>query len=282
MPFRRVTFVLQLILAISFLSGCATFRSAEKSVNRSLFTAEQETALGTEYSQEIAGEYEFIDDPTVNSWLNEMGAKLVANSPETAQTFQFRVTNSPEVNAFAIPGGFCYVNAGLISYATNEAQVAAVVGHEINHVTARHGLLSLQRAMGINMLMQYLTPDGTGTAAQMAQLAMQSGGFLVTRKFGRDDEREADSLGVKAMYGAGYDPREGAAFFRRLNALSSGASGGMIDTMISTHPPTPERIQNIEEQIAQYDMNSKDLTVNSPLFKKVQGIVRSEVPDLPQ
>lgn len=282
MLLRRSAVLLPMLLAAVVLCGCATFRTAEKSVNKTLFTPQQETALGSEYAQQIEAELTFLDDPQLSAWLDDMGSRLVAHSPETAQSFRFRITASPEVNAFAIPGGFCYVNAGLISYAANEAQVAAVVGHEINHVTTRHGLLSLQRAMGVNLLMEYLVPNEAGVTAQMAQLAAQSGGFLVTRKFGRDDEREADRLGVQAMYHAGYDPREAAGFFQRLNELSAGHAPGAFETMISTHPPTPERIQNIRDQVAAYDLDGRGLTVDSPDFRAIQAKVRSLVPEVPK
>ncbi|MBI5154221.1 M48 family metalloprotease [Candidatus Poribacteria bacterium] len=259
------------------LTGCAAFRNAERGLTRMTFTTDQEMALGLEYSKQISQEVVLIEDPDAQAWVDRVGEALVANSPKSGVPFQFRVTASPEVNAFAIPGGFCYVNVGLILYADNEAQVVAVVGHEINHVTGRHGLMSLNRAVGVETVATLASSqieDERQRAA--AVLAAQGGGFLATRRFGRDDEREADHWGIEAMYKAGWDPRQGVEFFRKLHALHGGATPGLLQQMVSTHPATPERIAYLEKQVAGYDLLSVPLTVDSPEFESLKTKLKAQ------
>lgn len=267
-------FLLRLVAMLVFaaaLSGCGALRSMERSTSYMFFSNSTEQQLGTQYAEQIQGEYTLVDDPVAQEWLERTGARLVEESPKVSQEFRFYLTDSREVNAFAIPGGHCYVNVGLILYADNEAQVAAVVGHEINHVTRRHGMVHMQRAMGLELVVVGIGTFFNSTAAQAAALATQGGGYLALQSFGRDDEREADALGVEAMYNAGWDPREGAKFFEKLHALSGGTQPGFIDRMLSTHPASTERVKNIEKQIAGYDLVSVPLVVDTPEFQAMKA-----------
>lgn len=266
--------ILLFALVANLFTGCAAFRSLELGASNLLVSSETEKSLGLQYSEQIGKQYEIVNDPETQAWLDRVGPLLVANSPETKQEFKFYLTASPEVNAFAIPGGHCYINVGLINYADTEAQVVAVVGHEINHVTKRHGIVQVQRSAGLEMVVvagSYLISNPAAKTA--AALAGSGGTYLASRKFGRDDEREADKLGVEAMYKAGYDPREGAAFFEKLNALYNGKTPSWLETINSTHPPTPERVENINKQVAKYDLN-KPMIKSSPEFEALQARLR--------
>lgn len=271
---RLFSFLSLLIAIIAGASGCATFRKMEIGTANLAFSAKDESNIGTEYSQQLAKEYQFVNDEYVQNWVRGLGAKLVATSPPCPQTFTFSVTTSPEVNAFAIPGGFCYVNAGLINQADTEAEVAAVVGHEINHVTQRHGMRSMQRALGLDILNQLANIDPRSAAA--AQVISGPGGLVAMRGFGRQDEREADFYGVEAMYKAGYDPRFAVTFFEKLRAGEQSGSS-MFSRALSTHPATQERIDNINAQIAQYDF-SKPLVSDSKEFQEVKRRIRLLIP----
>ncbi|MCC6546015.1 M48 family metalloprotease [Candidatus Sumerlaeota bacterium] len=255
-------------------TGCATFRSVEMGTANLAFSAKDESNIGTEYSQQLAKEYQFVNDEYVQNWVRNLGAKLVAASPECPQTFTFNVTTSQEVNAFAIPGGFCYVNAGLINVADTEAEVAAVVGHEINHVTQRHGMRSMQRALGLDIVNQIANIDPRSAAA--AQVIAGPTGLVAMRSFGRQDEREADFYGVDAMYKAGYDPRFAVIFFEKLRAGERSGSS-LFARALSTHPATQERIDNINKQIAKYDF-SKPLVSDSREFQEVKRRIRALIP----
>lgn len=257
-------------------TGCQTLRALEQQTTYYTISPEQEAELGLQYNEELSSQLDYITDPIVENWVQDLGESLVEHSPETAQEFTFQVTTDPAVNAFAIPGGFCYINAGLILKADNEAQVAAVVAHEINHVTARHGVRSLQRAAGLDLLAQALASENQA-AASAVQVVQQAGGLVAMRSFGRHDEREADRLGVEAMYKAGYDPREAAEFFQKLKDMEGDSAGGSkLSEIVSTHPATDERIQNIREQVSQYSLGN-DLIKNRPIFDQVKEIVKKEI-----
>ncbi len=263
---KSLRFLTACIAFVFGATGCQTFRQAELQTTYLTFSGQQEATLGSQYNQELQKEFQIVDDPVVKSWVEKLGQELIANSPPCDQQFTFNVTTTPEVNAFAIPGGFCYVNAGLIAQADNEAEVAAVVGHEVNHVTKRHGMRSMQRAMGIDLLTQVASADPkTGTAVQ---LIAGSGGLVAMRSFGREDEREADLYGVEAMYKSGYDPRFAITFFEKLRAGEQ-SGGSVFARALSTHPATQERIDNIRAQIATYDL-SRPMRSDSAEFKEVK------------
>jgi len=269
------------VATVAMTAGCQTLRSAEQKVSYMTIPPDQEAQLGEQYSKQIEQELTVVDDPEVQRWIDDLGQKLVVHSPQTEQSFTFKVTDDPEINAFAIPGGYCYIQAGLILASDNEAQVAAVVGHEINHVTTRHGVRSLQRAVGFDLLGSALS---SGDASQVVGLVQQAGGMVAMRSFGREDERQADQLGVEAMVGAGYDPREAAEFFRKLNkAESGGAPAGskgvmsFVSSMLSTHPATLERVESIEAQVQQMNLEGKDLKKTTPEFERVRAIISKKV-----
>lgn len=262
-----------LLLALTvLLGGCATLREGEVMLSHQLFTPEVETELGTNFAEEIEESHDILRDPMAQAWLDRVGHLLAEHSPPTPQEFRFALVESKEVNAFAIPGGFCYVNLGLLLYCDNEAQVAAVIGHEINHVTRRHGLLRLQRMMGLDMAAQLAgSASGSEVVSMAAQTAAQGGGLLAIQRFSRDDEREADELGVRAMYDAGYDPREGVRFFEKLAALHESRTPGYLESLLSTHPATSDRIQRLNALIAPLDLEGRELISDTEEFQRVKA-----------
>lgn len=263
---------LLLVLLLWPLMGCATIREGEVRLSQQLFSPEVEAELGAQFAEEIQETYPLLDDPKAQAWLDRVGHLLAAHSPPTPMEFRFALVESKEVNAFAIPGGYCYVNLGLLLYCDNEAQVAAVIGHEINHVTRRHGLLRLQRMMGLDMAAQLAgTASGTEVVAVAAQTAARGGGLLAIQRFSRDDEREADELGVRAMYEAGYDPREGVRFFEKLAALHDSRTPGYLESLLSTHPATTDRIERLNALIAPLDLEGRDLIVDTEEFQRVKA-----------
>lgn len=265
---RLLGFLCSIGLTVLTVVGCQSFRQFELQTASMLFSPEQETQLGTAFAEQIESEIPIVEDAEIQAWVDRVGQELLAHSPPTDLTFTFKVAENEQVNAFAIPGGFCYVNSGLIAIADNEAEVAAVIGHEINHVTRRHGMRAVQRQMGIGIVGDVLAGSAdpaTGTAIQLVQGA---GGMMVQRNFGREDEREADFYGVEAMYEAGYDPRMAVSFFQKLRAGEKG-EGSRFLQLIATHPTTNERIENIQKQIQNYDL-SRPLIVNTPEFERVQ------------
>ncbi len=266
--------VAALMLACSSVlcTGCATVAGVEMAAADMLIPPSQEAQLGGQYASEIEKEVAILNDPVATAWVQNLGKLLVEHSQPCEQQFTFKVAADPSMNAFAIPGGFCYVNVGLIAAAENEAEVAAVMGHEVNHVVRRHGMRGLVRAYGFQMVSDRLTAAG-GSAGQLAAFVTETGGVMTVRRFGREDEREADAYGVEAMYHAGFDPRAAVTFFEKLKAASGGGDAGTLGQLLSTHPATQERIDNIKAQIANYPITGKE-RLDSAEFQRVRDIAR--------
>ena len=222
-------------------------RSVGKGVN--LYSLEREIALGKGAAQEVERSAKMITDPVVTEYVNRVGQNLVRNS-DAKVPFTIKVIDSDEINAFALPGGFFYVNSGLILHADEEAELAGVMSHEIAHVAARHGTKQATKGEIMQWASIPLILLGPGGWAgyglyQGLNLAIPIG-FL---KFSRDAEREADYLGLQYMYKAGYDPNAFVSFFEKIEAEER-RHPGSIPKLFSTHPPTPERVQKAQEEIA--------------------------------
>ena len=211
------------------------------------YSTEKEIRLGKEYAQQIEQSMKMIQDPVVNEYVNRIGQNLVRNS-DAKVPFTIKVVDSDEINAMALPGGFFYVNSGLILAADDEAELAGVMSHEIAHVCARHATRQMTRANLANLMSIPLifVGGGIGYAAQQAAgLALP----LTFLKFSRGFEAEADYLGVQYMYKAGYDPNEFVNFFEKVEAQEKKKPGSLAKAF-STHPQTPDRIQKTQEEIA--------------------------------
>jgi predicted Zn-dependent protease len=222
-------------------------RNVGKGVN--LYSLEREIALGKGAAQEVEKTAKMINDPVVTEYVNRVGQNLVRNS-DAKVPFTIKVIDSDEINAFALPGGFFYVNSGLILRADEEAELAGVMSHEIAHVAARHGTKSATKGELMQLASIPLILLGPGGWAgyglyEGLNLAIPMG-YL---KFSRDAEREADYLGLQYMYKAGYDPNAFVSFFEKIEAEERHHPGS-IPRVFSTHPPTPERVQKAQQEIA--------------------------------
>jgi predicted Zn-dependent protease len=223
-------------------------RDVGKGVN--FYSLEKEIALGKQMAQEVERQAKIIDDPVVAEYVNRLGQNLVRNS-DAKVPFTIKVLETDEVNAFALPGGFFFVNSGLILQADDEAELAGVMAHEIAHVAARHGTRQATRGeiAQIGMIAaSIIVPYGwTGYAAmQGASMAIPLG-FL---QFSRGMEREADFLGLQYMYKAGYDPTSFIDFFEKIESMEKKKPGTM-SKVFSTHPMTEDRIKAAQENIQQ-------------------------------
>jgi predicted Zn-dependent protease len=211
------------------------------------YSIEEEIGMGREYSKEIDARTKQLRDPIVLEYVNRVGQNLVRNS-DAKVPFTIKVIDSDEVNAFALPGGFLYVNSGLILAAENEAELAGVMAHEISHVAARHATRQMTRAQLFNLASIPLIFVGGGIA-----LAVQEAAGLVIplsmTKFSRGFEAEADYLGVEYLYKAGYDPQAFISFFERVQALEK-QKPGFITKAFSNHPQTPDRVRKTQVEIA--------------------------------
>src|ERR1700722_7447510 len=213
------------------------------------YSLEHEIALGKQLSQEVEKQAKFINDPVVNEYVNRVGQNLVRNS-DAQVPFTIKVIDSDVVNAFALPGGFFYVNSGLILHADEESELAGVMAHEIAHVCARHGTKQATKSeitqLAMIPAMIFIPYTLAGYAIYQGMQFAIPMAFL---QFTRVDEREADYLGLQYMYKAGYDPNAFVAFFEKVSADEK-KQPGTIPKFFSTHPPTPDRIEASQKEIA--------------------------------
>lgn len=211
------------------------------------YSLEHEISIGREYSQAIDESVKLLRDPVVTEYVNRVGQNLVRNS-DAKVPFTIKVVDSDEVNAFALPGGFLYVNSGLILAAQDEAELAGVMAHEIAHVAARHATRQMTRSHMFNLASIPLVFVGGGLGVAVQQAAGLAIPLSLT-KFSRGFEAEADYLGVEYLYKAGYDPRAFISFFERIQAQEK-QKPGLIAKAFSDHPQTADRMKKTQREIA--------------------------------
>ncbi|PYU56280.1 MAG: peptidase M48 [Acidobacteria bacterium] len=247
-------------------------RSVGKGVN--LYSLEREISLGKQLAQEVERSSKLIDDPIVTEYVNRVGQNLVRNS-DARVPFTIKVIDSDEVNAFALPGGFFYVNSGLILRAQEESELAGVMAHEISHVCARHGTKNATKGELMQLATIPLILLGPGGWAGYGIYQGLNLAIPVTYlKFSRDAEREADYLGIQYMYKTGYDPNSYVTFFERIQADEK-RRPGTIPKVFSTHPPTPERIENTQKEIARILPARQEYIVTTSEFDSVKSRLRN-------
>lgn len=211
------------------------------------YSLEKEIRMGKEYAQQVEASVKMVQDPVVNEYVNRIGQNLVRNS-DARVPFTIKVIDSDEINAFALPGGFFYVNSGLILAADEEAELAGVMAHEIAHVAARHATRQMTRGQLANFATIPLIFVGGGIGYAVRSVA--SIGLPMTfLTFSRGFEEEADYLGLQYMYKAGYDPQAFISFFEKIQAKEKKKPGALAKAF-STHPQTPDRIDKSQQEIA--------------------------------
>jgi predicted Zn-dependent protease len=211
------------------------------------YSIEKEIAIGKQYAQQVEASVKLIQDPVVNEYVNRIGQNIVRNS-DAKVPFTIKVIDSDVVNAMALPGGFFYVNSGLILAADNEAELAGVMAHEIAHVCAHHAMRAQTRGnwMQIASIPLIMVGGGIGIAAQSAaSLALP----MTFMKFTRGFEAEADYLGLQYMYKKGYDPQSFVSFFEKIQAQEK-KKPGFMDKAFGSHPMTPDRVESAQKEIA--------------------------------
>src|ERR1022692_3900710 len=243
-------------------------RDVGKGVN--FWSLEKEIALGKQLANEVERQAKIVDDPVIAEYVNRVGQNLVRNS-DAKVPFTIKVIDSEDVNAFALPGGFFFVNSGLILKADSEAELAGVMAHEIAHVAARHGTKQATRGEIAQLatipliIMTYGTWTGYGIY-QAASILVPIG-FL---KFSRGFESEADMLGLEYMYKAGYDPTAFVDFFEKIQTMEKRKPGTMAK-VFSTHPPTDDRIKAAQKNIQEILVAKPEYVITTSEFNDVKN-----------
>ncbi|MGZ4827851.1 MAG: M48 family metallopeptidase [Terriglobales bacterium] len=231
------------------------------------YSLEKEIAMGKEYASQVEASAKLVQDPVVTEYVNRIGQNLVRNS-DARVPFTIKVVDSDEINAFALPGGFFYVNSGLILAADDEAELAGVMAHEIAHVAARHATRQMTRSQLANIASIPLIFMGGGLGYAIRSAA-GLGLPLTFLTFSRGFEAEADYLGLEYMYKSGYDPQAFISFFEKIQAKEK-KKPGTLAKAFSTHPQTPERITKSQEEISKVLPARDQYIINTSEFDDVK------------
>jgi predicted Zn-dependent protease len=238
-----------------------------------LFSPQQDIDLGQKYSHEVERQLSMCNDPRVDTYLNALGKRLVAHAPSAPYLYQYKCVNDMAINAFALPGGFIYINRGVIELADDEAQLAGVMAHETSHVALRHSTnhLTKQYAAEIPLALLGGLMGNSSIASVLAQLGVQNGMQLMLLKFSRTDESQADVLGTQILYDSEYDPRAMGQFFEKIEAESKNRP---IE-FLSDHPSPENRVQGVQEEVQRLGGPPPNYKTDSPEFQEIKRIVHA-------
>lgn len=241
-PGRFAPFLIPLLL---LFASCETAGINARQIN--IVSTDEEIRLGKNIAVEVEKNQPVLQDPALTAYVSEIGQKVASQSDRRNVPYSFKVIdNDKEINAFALPGGPVYVYTGLLKSAENEAELASVLGHEVAHIAARHSTEQLTKQYGFAIIAQLILGEDPGIAAKIGRDIVGSLGML---KFSRDDEIEADRLGVRYMLRAGYNPEAMVSFQEKLGKLQSGKSSRVL-MFLSTHPMSQDRVTAIKQEIA--------------------------------
>ena len=253
------TFIIGLLL----LTACAT-----TGINRyqpNLFSTEEEVRMGAEFAKEVERQERLLPDVQIQNYVDQIGQRIAALSDRPNIKYHFKVIDKPDqVNAFALPGGYIYVYSGLLKRVESEAELAGVLAHEIGHVAARHATERLTLMYGYQLGVSLLLGEDPSEIAKLVSNLFGVGGLLA---YSRRDEYEADRLGVQYANSAGYDPNGLLSFLKKLKEMEK-REPGLLEQLLSTHPPTSERIKRVREQIAR--LPQKGTRVNRERYLRMR------------
>lgn len=275
----QIRTALSLVLSLFVLSSCAGLGGGSF-----LISEEEEVEMGAEFHAQLLDEMpEYLGDPAVAAWVDALGQQIVPHTDRPELVYSFTVIDSAEINAFAVPGGYLYVTTGLLQAASSGAEVAGVLAHELAHVSAYHGVQNMETYMIAESIGSLLGDEDIGS---IVSGALQIGAGLT---FDKDQEREADALGVGYAAEAGYNPWAIVDFFETLNGLEGGegrdpdpisdALSGLGE-LFSTHPPTEERIENVKALIEDMDIAADDPSLDwepGTSLAEIQAILAQDV-----
>lgn len=261
MKLARIT---SLALSFLLLSCVATGPGGQKSFV--LIPVSQEVAIGQGMAAQVDSTEKKLADNDWQLYLAEVGKKVVKVCDRQDIEYHFTVIESDQINAFAAPGGYVYFYTGLLREMENEAEMAAVMAHEISHVVARHGAKRLQTALGASMAYELVFGKSNSKALQAA---VGVGMGLAFAGYSRDAEREADNFGIQYMVKAGYDPNGAITMFQKLAKLGGSGSGNIFESISSSHPETAERIDNATKEIAAMSPKPTGLTLGKDRYAKM-------------
>jgi predicted Zn-dependent protease len=258
------------LLALIAGAACATNPATGKR-QLSLVGERQEIEMGRDAAEEVRAGIGVYSDARLQSYVSDLGHRLAAVSERPQLEWSFQVVDDAAVNAFALPGGFIYVTRGLLAHINSEAELAGVMGHEIGHVTARHSVNQISKSqiatlgLGLGMI---LKPE----LQQYGQIG-QAGLGLLMLKYGRDDENQADELGLRYMTRAGYDPRAMTDVMTMLGRVSEAENAGRVPNWLSTHPSPSDRAERVATEIRKDGLRTGGTIQSEGYLRRIDGLV---------
>jgi predicted Zn-dependent protease len=267
---RTLTRALAVLAASAALSACA-----------GTISQQEEVQIGQQNAAQINAQLPMLNDASINSYVNSLGRSIAQRTSRGDLDWHFAVVNSEVINAFALPGGYVYVNRGVLTNASNESELAGVLGHEIEHVVRRHSVKQMEQMQGANVgvgLACALTNVCQNTAAQAA---IQVGGTAVFARFSRGDEVQADEGGFNNVINAGISPRGMLTFFQKLLSEEQQSGGGNASAWFSDHPGTQDRIADIQRMLSESANRIGGLRTDSQGFQSMKARLR-QLPAAPR
>jgi len=269
--------VLGVILILFLLSGSCAMNPVSGGPELMLLSESDEIQLGKQTDVQVRKQYGVYEDQKLNAYLNDMGQRLAGVSHRPNLPYKFEIVDASAVNAFAVPGGYVYFTRGILANLNNEAELAGVMGHEIGHITARHSAQQYSRAQ----LAQFGLVVGGLFLGDLVSGVAQLGVGMLFLSFSRENERQADALGVEYASRAGYDGKELAAFFETLERMNPGSDRSGLPGWFSTHPSPEDREVSVRKEAKEWQqkLGMKDPKVNRETYlRHIDGLVYGDDP----
>jgi len=244
---------------------------------------QQEVQMGAQEAQQVDQQLPMLNDVSINNYVNALGNQIASHTSRADLAWHFAVVNTDVVNAFALPGGYVYVNRGVLSRASNESELASVLGHEIEHVVLRHSVKQMEQMQGANVGLT-LACALTGVCnSQVAQAGINVAGGLVFAKMSRTDEIQADEGGFHNMINAGINPRGMLTFFEKLLAEEQQSGGNSnVSAWFSDHPGTQDRIADVQRMLNSTPASElRGLRTDSNAFEQMRARL-AQLPPAPK
>lgn len=262
---RTVSIVPVLFFSTIFLYHCATTGPGGKK-SLILISTDQEVSIGKQMAAQVEKENKLVPDTAIQNYFNEIGQKVVKVSDRKDLKYHFKVIESDQINAFATPGGYIYFYSGLLKLMDTEAELAAVTAHEISHVVARHGVKRMQQVIGLSILLDL----ALGKSSKATQQAVSIGIGLALQGYSRENESEADEVGVLYMSKAGYNPQGMVDMFEKLQKVSPSGQN-VFEKLTADHPPPSQRIADSKKTIAQLGYLNSELPVYQERYQQMKA-----------
>ncbi len=276
---RSVTKAAALILMAFVLSPAGFAERTKLKPGWNVFSPQQDVEIGKEVSKQAEQQLVMLNDKKVDSYLDRLGKKLASKAPGEKYPYQFKGVNDLSINAFALPGGFLYVNRGTIEAADNEAQLAGVMGHEIGHAALRHGTNQMTKATAMQLPLAVLggVVGSNSIIGLLTQVGANFGAQSILLKYSRDAERQADLVGTQILYDNNYDPEQMAQFFMKLEEESK-KSGGRPIQFFSSHPNPENRVTAVNTEVAKMGGHAGAYQNDSVEFREIKSYVHTLPP----